>query len=251
MKSLPLIITFLPLIAFSLLARLLPHGDIGAAGLIAAACALLVMLASKPRWPPKILNAASFVVFLIVAILGFTLGKHDDSWLATWAGTGVALILGAIILLLIPVMPFTEQYARQQVPREKWASPVFRQIHRTLSAAWGIAIMAIGAARVGAEAIEKHTSSHHLAEILLGTVVPVGILYVMLRFSKTYPKQAARRAEQGAPAGPGQPSSAIPLQTTQPTQPGQAVPGQGTTGHDNQVSQDQGSTGTAQRRTRL
>jgi hypothetical protein len=241
MKSLPIIVAFLPLIAFSLLARLLPHGDIGAAGLIAAGCALLVLLASKPRWPPKILNAASFVVFLIVGILGLTLAKHDDSWLATWAGTGVALVLGAIILLLIPVMPFTEQYARGQVPRERWASPVFRQINRTLSAAWGVAIMAIGAARVGAEAIERHTSSHHLAEILLGTVVPLGILYVMLRFTKTYPKQVAQRAGLGDAVGPGQPSSGIPRQTAQR---GHSVPGQGTAGHDDQVSQEEGSTGT-------
>jgi hypothetical protein len=71
------------LIVFSLLSRLLPHGDIGIAGLAAALVALAVILTSHPIWPPKILNTCSFVLFALTAILGFTLGKNDDRWLAT------------------------------------------------------------------------------------------------------------------------------------------------------------------------
>ena len=58
MKSLTLILAFLPLIAFSLLSRLLPHGYIGIAGLAAALIALIAIITSRPVWPPKILNAA-------------------------------------------------------------------------------------------------------------------------------------------------------------------------------------------------
>ena len=101
-KQIELIVGFLPLIAFSLLAKVLPSGDIGIAGLIAALLAMAVMLTSRPVWPPKILNACSFVLFAVLAILGFSVGKGDDSWLATWTGAGEGIIIGVVILLLVP-----------------------------------------------------------------------------------------------------------------------------------------------------
>ena len=94
MKTLTLILAFLPLIVFSVLARFLPHGYIGIAGLAAAVIALIAIVTSHPIWPPKILNTCSLVLFALIAVLGFTLGKNDDRWLATWGGAGVGLILG-------------------------------------------------------------------------------------------------------------------------------------------------------------
>jgi hypothetical protein len=182
MKSLTLILAFLPLIVFSLLSRFLPHGYIGIAGLAAAVVALIAILTSHPIWPPKILNTCSLVLFALIAILGFTLGKADDRWLATWGGAGVGIILGLIILALIPVMPFTEQFARESVPQAQWSSPTFKKINRVLSAAWGVAIFAVGAAA----AIDGHTT-RRLPETLLGLVVPVAIILYMLKFSKSYP----------------------------------------------------------------
>jgi peptidoglycan/LPS O-acetylase OafA/YrhL len=97
--------------------------------------ALIAMAASRPGWPPKILNTCSLVLFAVIAALGFSLGKNDDRWLATWGGAGVGIILGLIILALIPVMPFTEQFARETVPQAQWASPTFKKVNRVLSAA--------------------------------------------------------------------------------------------------------------------
>ena len=90
MKSLTLILVFLPLVVFSVLARFLPHGYIGVAGLAAAVVALIAILTSHPVWPPKIINTCSLVLFALIAVLGFTLGKNDDRWLATWGGAGSA-----------------------------------------------------------------------------------------------------------------------------------------------------------------
>ena len=86
MKTLTLILTFLPLIIFSVLARFLPHGYIGIAGLAAAAAALIAIATSHPVWPPKIINSCSLVLFTLIAVLGFTLGRNDDRWLSTWGG---------------------------------------------------------------------------------------------------------------------------------------------------------------------
>src|SRR5580692_9484533 len=114
MKPLALILAFLPLIAF------------------------IAIVTSRPWWPPKILNTCSLVLFALIAVLGFTLGKNDDRWLAIWGGAGVGLILGLMILALIPVMPFTKQFARESVPNAEWSSPTFKKINLVLSScsAW-------------------------------------------------------------------------------------------------------------------
>ena len=200
MKPLALILAFLPLIAFSLLSRILPHDYIGVAGLVAAVIALIAIVTSRPWWPPKILNTCSLVLFALIAVLGFTLGKNDDRWLATWGGSGIGLVIGLIILALVPVMPFTEQFARDSVPPSEWTSPTFKKINRVLSTAWGAAIVAVGASRVAAAAINGHTT-RRLPDILLGLVIPAAIVVYMLKFSKSYPDRITHSEPAHAPAG--------------------------------------------------
>jgi hypothetical protein len=186
MKPLPLILSFLPLIAFSLLTRLLPSGDIGIAALVAALCAAVATVAVRPVWPPKVLNVASLLLFAALAAAGFASGAGTDRWLDTWGGAGVGIVLGLVILVLVPVVPFTEQFARQTTPKAYWASPTFKKINRVLSAAWGVAIVAVGASRVAAAVIGRSTS-HRLPDLLLGTALPIVIVVYMLKFSKSYP----------------------------------------------------------------
>jgi hypothetical protein len=199
MKPLPLILSFLPLIAFSVLARLLPHGDIGAAGLTAAVIAAIAMVAVRPVWPPKILNATSVVLFTVLAIAGFASGAGLDRWLATWAAAGVGLVMGLVILALVPVTPFTEQFARQSTPQAYWSSPTFKQINRVLSTGWGVALCGVGVARLAAAAVNGHTT-HRLPDLLLGLAIPALILIYMLRFSKSYPDRVTHQSPAGAPA---------------------------------------------------
>jgi intracellular septation protein A len=201
MKSLSLILAFLPLIVFSVLARFLPHGYIGVAGLVAAVAALIAIAASRPIRPPKILNICSLVLFALIAVLGFTLGKNDDRWLATWGGAGVGIILGLTILALLPLMPFTEQFARESVPQAYWSSPTFKQINRVLSAAWGVAIFGVGVSRIAAAAINGHTT-RRLPELLLGLIVPGAIILYMLKFSKSYPDRSAGTQARAGGVGP-------------------------------------------------
>ena len=208
MKPLPLIMSFLPLIAFSLLSKLLPHGDIGWAALVAAIFALIAILMHKPYWPPKILNAASLILFAALAIIGFIVNAGSDRWLAIWAGAGVGLIIGGVILVLLPVMPFTEQFARETTPQAYWSSPTFKQINRVLSAGWGLAIVGVGVSRVIAAIIIEHsTGRHRLPDLLFGTAIPIVLLVYMLRFSKTYPEKVTRHGEGPKQASPSAPAA--------------------------------------------
>jgi hypothetical protein len=199
MKPLPLILSFLPLIAFSLLARLLPHGDVGAAALTAAVIAVIAAVAVRPVWPPKVVNATSIVLFTVFAVVGFAGSAGTDRWLATWAAAGVALVMGLVILALIPVIPFTEPVARLSTPQAYWSSPTFKQINRVLSVAWGVALIAVGASRVVAVAVNGHTT-RRLPDLLLGLVIPGLILTYMLKFSKSYPERVTHQAQAEAPA---------------------------------------------------
>jgi hypothetical protein len=197
MKPLPLILAFLPLIAFSLLSRLLPSGDIGIAALVAAVIAAIAMVTIRPIWPPKIINACSLVLFAGLAVAGFTVGSGDDKWLATWTGAGVGIVIGLVVLVLLPVMPFTEQYARESTPQQYWSSPTFKRINLVLSAAWGAAIVGLGLSRVAAAAIDRSTTSH-LPQLVLGTLVPIAIIIYMLKFTQSYPDRVTQHEGDAA-----------------------------------------------------
>jgi hypothetical protein len=202
MKPLPLILSFLPLIAFSLLSKTLPHGDIGYAALAAAILAAVATVSHRPYWPPKILNATSLVLFTVLAVAGFAGNAGTDRWLAIWAGAGVGLILGGVVLALLPVMPFTEQFARESTPQAYWNSPTFKQINRVLSAGWGVAIVGLGVSRLIAAVIDQHATSHRLPDLLFGTAVPVVIIVYMLKFSKSYPERVTGQTP-GTPGAQG------------------------------------------------
>ena len=148
MKPLPLILGFLPLVAFSLLARLLPTHDFGIVALISAVIAVVAIVAHRPVWPPMILTGSQLALLVILTIVGFAAGAGTDHWLATWLAPAFTGIMGLIILALIPVMPFTEQFARESTPQQYWSSPTFKKINHVLSAAWGAALVVIGISRV-------------------------------------------------------------------------------------------------------
>jgi hypothetical protein len=174
-----LLLTVAPLIVFSVLAEALPPGLVGVAALIAALCA---GLASRPVWPPKLLGCCLVSLFIVVGVLGLLLGQGTKSWLAVWSGAGIGLATGLVILVLVPVKPFTEQLARNVIPRAFWPSPVFLKVNRVVSTWWGVALVAAGLCRVGAAAIGQ-SASRRVPELVLGLIAPVAILLAALTFS--------------------------------------------------------------------
>jgi len=90
----------------------------------------------------------------IMPAMGSHGGATADGQRDVLAGRGFAvagLVLGLVILALLPVMPFTEQFARESTPKAYWGSPTFKKINRVLSAGWGTAIFAIGVSRATPE----------------------------------------------------------------------------------------------------
>src|SRR5262249_27231616 len=64
--------------------------------------------------------------------------------------------------------PFTEQYARESVPRELWSSARFKEINRQLTLMWAWVFVAMIPSHLIAGAIDTHR-----ANLIFNWVVPV------------------------------------------------------------------------------
>jgi hypothetical protein len=88
------------------------------------------MAITRPPWPPKIINLISAGLFLVLTLIGFLGSRSIDGWLFDWASGLVTLTIGLLLLVTMPIMPFTEQYARERVPLEYWGRPIFKKVNR-------------------------------------------------------------------------------------------------------------------------
>ncbi|MFC6899724.1 hypothetical protein ACFQGX_31070 [Nonomuraea dietziae] len=75
---------------------------------------------------PKLLQVAEVVFFAAMAAVGLVASAGTRRWLETYAGevSNIALVLIAFGSMAVR-MPFTLQYAREQVDRAHWQSPAF------------------------------------------------------------------------------------------------------------------------------
>jgi hypothetical protein len=200
------IVGFAPWIVFSVAAHRLAGNAVAWAALIAAAMAAVALLVARRRHGPVILNAASLVLFGAIAVIGFVGGPPVDQWLYTWGRPLVGVVLGLYLLVTAPVRPFTEEYARQSTPRQYWGSPTFRKINLVLSAAWGGALAIIGAAGLLVTALADlatDNSADHLADLLLNWIVPILIIWGMIKFTAVYPARVSGASESVPPGSAG------------------------------------------------
>ncbi len=192
MQQFGFILGFLPWLVFSVVANRLAADGVAWSAAIAVAMTLASLAVAHRRNGPKLLNLASLLIFAVMAVLGFVGGPAIDQWLFEWGRPLVGVVLGVFVLATVPVMPFTAEYARQSTPREYWDSPTFRKINRVLSAAWGLALIVIGAAALLVTALDAQATStdrSHLVDLLLNWVVPIAVLWATIRFTITYPNR--------------------------------------------------------------
>ena len=193
LTPLALVVGFLPWIVFAVVSQRLAADGVAWGATVAAVIAAGALLRDRRRHGPQILDLGSLVLFGVIAVAGFAGGPGLDRWLYEWGRPLVGVTLGLYLLLTVPVLPFTAEYARQTTPREYWDSPTFTRINRVLSAAWALAITAMGATSALTTALDvdaTNTSGSHLPELLLDWVVPVVLIWAMVRFTATYPDRA-------------------------------------------------------------
>lgn len=127
------ILGFLPWIIYSVLAN---RGESGILHGAIIALVLTFILGRENLRKGFILDWCTVVFFAFVLVVGVYL-RHP--WITQHPGLFAdgALAVMAIGSLLVG-MPFTIQYAREQVAQEHWHSPIFRRVNQILTLTWGI-----------------------------------------------------------------------------------------------------------------
>lgn len=134
--SIGVLLAFLPWILFYLLPlHTLMQLKIGIALLLA-----LTILTNIQGLKQKFILPWCTVLFFALVFFGLVI--FDLKFLAAYLGvlTHIALTILALGSLAIG-MPFTLQYARLEVPKEKWHDPVFIFINQVLTFAWGMSFL--------------------------------------------------------------------------------------------------------------
>lgn len=180
-----------PFVAFFLAMRLVsPVSGLVAALLVSA---LLCLRMWRFGHSVKILEIGTFVLFATLVL--YTLLAAPQ-----WTVAAVRLVVDGGLLAIVLVSlaigrPFTLQYAREQVPKEYWASPQFMAANRVISTAWAAAFLILVAADAAAE---------YLAAIplWLDVVASIGALTGCVGFTIWYPSAVRRRASPDLRLGP-------------------------------------------------
>lgn len=144
-----------------------------------AVAAIVVLGRAVIRRRVHLLDVVSTVYFLAIAAFVALVRPTDLHTLARYAqgGSHAMLTLVAFGSVLVG-HPFTEPYARQQVPKALWHSAEFRAANRHISLAFGLAFMFGTASMFVAGAI----GATGLVQTLLRVVVPVGALAVAYKY---------------------------------------------------------------------
>ena len=134
---------------------------------------------------PKLLDWATAGWFAVLGLLASTAATRTlDSYAAGLSNVALALI---ILLTIVIGRPFTEEYAREDVPREQWDSPVFKSITRTIAWAWFAALA------VGAVSSLVPTDHDTTAEAITQWAVPIGAVVAAIKFTAWWPDEYDRR----------------------------------------------------------
>ena len=176
-----------PFIVFFVLMRLVSP----LAGL-AAAFAVAVLLGVQ-QWRRgeqiKILEIGTLLLFGALVLYTLIVAPHWSVATVRLVVDGGLFAIGLISLLI--GTPFTLQYAREQVPREYWKSPLFFSTNQRITGAWTAAFAVMVAADAAAEYVEAIPLWIDIAATIIAFVAAVW-------FTRWYPAVVRRRVENAA-----------------------------------------------------
>lgn len=103
-----------------------------------------------------------------------------------WVDAGLLVI---VLISLAVRQPFTLQYAREQVSRELWNTPVFVRTNYIMTAVWAAAFALMVAADLMMLLVPA-------VPAFVAIVVTIGALWGAARFTSWYPERVRARSEQ-------------------------------------------------------
>jgi hypothetical protein len=179
-----ILLGFAPFIIFALLTSV----SVSLALWAAFAASFVITIRDFVQSPTlRMLDIGSVVLFGLLALYaGFIQPSLSIQAVRLAVDSGLFLIaLGSMALR----NPFTLQYAREQVPKEFWANPLFLRTNYIITAAWTAAF----AVTAGADAITTFTPHIPLA---LDVALGLGAMACAIVFPVRYPAYVRAHAAE-------------------------------------------------------
>jgi NADH:ubiquinone oxidoreductase subunit 6 (subunit J) len=162
---------FIALIPWLIFTVLVQHTSLKLGSAVALVAAVIIALPGIRAGRPKALELGAVATFIAFVVASLVVDHQTATDLARYArgiaAAGLALIAFASLLFV----PFTEQYAREQVPEQFWGSSQFKQINRRLTAMWGLIFAAMVPFHILAGALDRPGTN-----VLLNWVVPIALV---------------------------------------------------------------------------
>lgn len=158
-------LAFIPWIVFSFAAQ---HSTLKLAAAGALLTSVLIAARSIRAGAAKLIELGAVVAFVAFTVAAFAADPATGAFVARYARAIAAGFLSTIAFGSLLVVPFTEQYARESVPRQRWSSPQFKHINRQLTTMWGLVFAAMVPAHVIAGAIDTHR-----ANLIFNWAIPI------------------------------------------------------------------------------
>jgi hypothetical protein len=184
MKTTNLLLGLAPWVLFSVIAERVGADAVGIAAAIAGLGSLALVIRGRRTDGIKVIDAAGVLTFGVLATIGFLSDHAVRQDLVNYGRGGCTVVLALVMLVSAFTVPFSEQYARAQVDRRYWASPVFRQINRKISLAWSGLIAAMACSHLVAGAMSAGGSDRPILNLGLNWGVPVLVLVQGMKISE-------------------------------------------------------------------
>jgi hypothetical protein len=191
-----------PWIVFSLLVG---PGRFEISTALALACSVALVVLGRlvhrgGSW--KLLELCDLVFFAGMAVVGVVASDGTLRWLETYAGevSNIALVLIAFGSMAVR-MPFTLQYAREQVDPSLWHTPAFLRTNYVVTGVWGLAFLVAALAGGYGDLVLRRPD-----DLWTGWIIQILAIVAALRFTEWYPQvvRARARRDSGRP-GPDPP----------------------------------------------
>jgi uncharacterized membrane protein len=153
--------------------------------------AVILALPDARKRHLKLLDLVTIGFFAVFSLLAVFLDASDLEWLEDYSQAISSGVLAVVVLGSLAFVPFTEQYAREETPREVWDTPLFKQINRALTAVWGLVFAASAVLGVIAQNVDS-------GQDWFNWIIPIVLVVGAFKFTAAYPDKARERA--GLPA---------------------------------------------------
>jgi hypothetical protein len=178
-KTKKMFVSLIPWLVFTLVINRRGADAAAIAALAAAMLSLLFLVKHTRTGDVKLIDVTGVVAFGALAVLGFSCGPSVTEWIADYGRGAAALTLAVIMFASVMAVPFTEQYARESVPREHWNSPVFQAVNRKISVLWGGVGAVMGIAHLLAGAIDPASNpvpGARPVDLVLNWALPIALI---------------------------------------------------------------------------